>query len=113
MNIGDIIPIIIVLITAAIVASFGSMILVSFGTNQCDNSGYTWDNDQCWSTYNASGCPNAVGGCTEAGDSAYNASQNSLEGIDNLSGQFPNLALVVIAAIIVGVLLAAFGGSMR
>lgn len=113
MDIKDIIPVIIILITTAIVAAFGSMILADFGETQCDNDGYTWENDQCWSTYNATdGCTTQSTGCTEASDSAYNASQNSLEGIDNLTNQFPNLALVVIAAIIVGVLLAAFGGSM-
>lgn len=83
MNIGDIIPVVIVLVVAGIVTSFGATILSDFQDDQTDD-GY-----------------------------AYNATENALEGLDNLAGQFPNLALVVIAAIIVGVLLAAFGGQMR
>lgn len=83
MNIGDIIPVVIVLVVAGIVTSFGATILSDFQDDQTDD-GY-----------------------------AYNATENALEGLDNLAGQFPNLALVVIAAIIVGVLLVAFGGQMR
>ncbi len=83
MNIGDVLPAILILVVAGIVASFGSTVLTDFQTDQTTDS------------------------------YAYNATENALEGIDNISGQFGNLGLVIVAAIIIGVLMYAFGGSMR
>lgn len=51
-------------VVAAFVIGMGAQILSSLAQNTCDNEGYNWESDRCWSTYNASGgCPGD--GCVE------------------------------------------------
>ena len=83
MNMSDIIPAILIIAIAGIIASFTSTVLTDFQADQTAD-GY-----------------------------AYNSTENALKGIDKITSQFSNLGLVLIVAIIVGVLFFAFGGMMK
>lgn len=46
-------------------------------------------------------------------DTAYNATVNALEGIDQLSNWLEIIALVIAATIVIGILMTYFGGLIR
>jgi len=86
MNIQDLAPIAIAFVFIAVVIGVGSTVLESIQTNQVTNVA------GCNST-NTTGC-----------GVAYDASASGLEGLGELGGWLPTIALVVAAAIVIGVL---------
>ena len=56
----------------------------------------------------AAGCNSTV---TSGCGSAYNATGSSLEGIDNMAEKIPTIALVIVAAILIGILVRNLGGQ--
>jgi hypothetical protein len=86
MNIQDLAPVAIAFVFIAVVIGVGSTVLESIQTNQVTNVA------GCNST-NTTGC--GVG---------YDATVNGLEGLGELGGWLPTIALVVAAAIVIGVL---------
>jgi len=114
ISITDLAPLAIVFVVIAFTISMGSSILTDLGTGQCEDEGYTWEADTCWSTYNATdGCTTQALGCAEFGDYAINASLSGNESMETLGDWLPTLALVVIAAVIIGVLMFYLGGAAR
>ena len=101
-------------IVAVFAISMGSNILTDLATNSCEGQGYTWSNDACWSTYNATdGCPTGSN-CVEASYAAYNVTTDGgLESMETFGEWMPTLALVVIAAVIIGVLVYYLGRAGR
>ena len=86
MNISDLGPIAIAFVFIAVVLGVGATVLSSVRTGQITG---------------AAGCNSTnITGC----GTAYSASTNGLESLDELSGWLPTIALVVAAAIVIGVL---------
>lgn len=101
MKLGDLVPIAITLLVAVIAVSVGAQILDSVGEGQC-LSGQTW-NSTIGACCNDSGAFNASGM-----SAAANASNYGLQGLGELGSWWSTIALVVAAAIVIGVLVSAF-----
>ena len=107
-------PIAITFVVAIFAITMGANILTDLATNQCESAGYTWEHDACWSTYNATdGCPTGSN-CAEFGNYAINVSvDGGLESLETFGEWTPTLALVIIAAVIIGVLVFYLGRAGR
>lgn len=91
MNISDLAPLAILLVVAAIVISVGSDILNTVRDTYTDTSG--------------TGCNNTdPSGCNYA----YNASVDTLEGLEKVANWQTTIGLIVSAAIVIGVIMTAF-----
>lgn len=123
MGLGVIIPVVVVFLMAAIVAIHGIDILDDTREDFCD---YDYDevNEECYQcntthiTYNTSDarCHNESSG--ESGlptyyeDQSFNSTSDSMTGVEKVPEKMPTVGNVVVAAVIITVLLAAFGGFL-
>lgn len=120
MNINTLVPIAVVFVVAFFTISIGSVIMEEASEEFCPGT-YVVSNycaagvTTCNSTLENPGTGAYFGCCAAAlnasqdcvawsGDSSINASQSGLEALDELASWGPTLALVIIAAIIIGVL---------
>ena len=83
------------LVVAAVVISIGATILSDLQKDQCEDAGGTYSNGACagYETY------------------AVNASGQGLESMETLGDWLPLIALVVAAAIVIGVIVGYLGRS--
>jgi lipoprotein signal peptidase len=89
MNLQDLAPLAIAFVFVAIVLGIGADVLTSIQSGQ----GYT--------TVGNTGCNSTS---HSACGIAFNATGNGLSSVDELSGWLPTIALVVAAAVVIGVL---------
>jgi hypothetical protein len=92
LDIQDIWPIALVFVVTAIGVAFGADIMDSFRTDVVNAQAVT------------STCNSTSGVYTGCGY-AYNSTTSSLSATDNLTKKIPTIALVVVAAILIGVLI--------
>jgi hypothetical protein len=94
MKLQDMPGIVILFVMIAIILGVGATILMSVKSGQCGDVG----------TWNATGgyCMNATG--QEVYSDALNATAKGLEGITEISTWQPTLAIIVIAAVVIGVI---------
>lgn len=83
------------LVIAAVIISIGASILSDLQEDQCEDAGGTYSNGACpgYETY------------------AVNVSGEGLEGMETLGDWLPLIALVIAAAIVIGVIVGYLGRS--
>lgn len=99
----DVIMIAVIFVAAIIMITIGSQIMNSFAVGTCAGSN-VW-NATAGNCYNSSGALNL-----SANSYATNISVYGLQGDNTFASNMPTLAVVLIAAIIIGVLLTSFLG---
>jgi hypothetical protein len=124
MGLGVIITVILLFLVAGLAAIYSLDVLEDTQSDFCD---YDYDEGRCfvcgnanYTKFNATDnlCYNATatGGVgstpTYNEPDSFNATQDVTDGVAKVPEKMPTLGNVVIAAIIIGVLLAAFGGFM-
>jgi len=114
-------PIALVLIVAAITISLGGEIQDNFGSVQCSNAGYTYGNFAGSDstnplTGNKYGCCQSVNASDSTdcdtwwtGNVAFNITDKGLDASLQLGNWLPTIALIVAAAIIIGILVVYLG----
>ena len=126
MNINALVPIAVVFVVAFFTISIGSVIMTDVSETFCDDTWITTaspavnssvvnpttdGNFGCCTTVNASDTQDCD---TWNGDASSNTTSAGLKSLDELASWGPTLALVIIAAIIIGVLVTylARGGTV-
>lgn len=96
-TVSDMAPLAITFVAVAIALSIGLEILADVAEDQC-SSGYVWNGTQ-------NGCVNSTGDWASGAGETYesNVSRNGLTAGDELSSWLPTIALVVAAAVIIGI----------
>jgi len=118
--------VVVIFLIAGILAIYSLEVLTDTKETMCDGSYDNWDstNEGCYTcnstfaNYNTSDnqCYNATTGDlsstapTIGSKISYNATGDAIDGVAKVPDKMPTLGNVVIAAIIIGVLMAAFGG---
>jgi hypothetical protein len=96
MQLNDMPGVTITFVVIAVILGIGATILSTVRTNQCgDIIGATWN-------ATSQQCENATGSAVTS--FAYNASTQGMIGLDNMSGWQPTLAIIVVAAVVIGVI---------
>lgn len=123
MGLGTMITVVVIFLVVGIAAIYSLDITDDTREDFCD---YTFEDDRCYACL-SSGYPNfnstdnqCYNGTTDTivhqganmtGETAaFNSTQDVRDGVAKIPDKMPTLGNVVIAAIIIGVLLAAFGG---
>jgi hypothetical protein len=101
-NLGDLVPVVIAFALIAIIGAVALLILGNFSTNSsvatCTNGGYILANGVC-----SNGGTNTI-----IATAAYNGIYQGISGINQIMSFLPLIALVVVAAVIIGVVVGAF-----
>ena len=109
-GLGSLIGVILVFVIVGLLAVFSLEVMEEtqndFGKDSCASrsDGFTYWNATARACYNSSSAhvlPESA---------AWNQTGNSIDGVGKIPSKMPTLGNVVIAAVIIGVLLAAFGG---
>jgi len=120
MNINDLVPIAVIFVVAFFALSIGSIMVEDLSENACD---YTWVDTGTPYTNSSAANPTTGGywGCCQTAGStsrnctawstsySMNASNSGAEAVYEMADWGPTLALVIIAAIIIGVLVTYLG----
>ena len=104
----DMLPIAIMFLISVIALTIGTQIISGLAQNQGCNTGYTY-NTTVGVCQNATSAYNAGAGMTYAGNVSY----GGLQGSATFGNYLPTIALVMAAAIIVGILVSSFMMSGR
>ena len=103
MSLADVPPAVIMLVVLAIVIGIGASVLTSSAKTQCAGvaSGvtYSYENNTCWRSIDSENR-------TLGGPIAYNASTYGVTGMNTFGQWLPTIAVVVAAAVIVGLVMA-------
>ena len=109
-GLGDLVPIVIAFVLIAIIGAVSLLILngtaISGGTTTCVNTvgnAISGTTGLCVNTANTAATPSAT-----AFSNAYNGINYGVSGINQILQFLPLLALVVVAAVIIGVVVGAF-----
>lgn len=123
MDINDLLPLVIVFVILGVALSIGASIIDSLHQDACTDAGETWiaigtsqpsgyiggNNPVTGGFWGCCGTTDGADNCTawDTDDARINATVNSNKAIDELASWQDTLALVIIAAVIIGVLIGA------
>ena len=95
--VGDLMPLAIAFVVISITIGLGATVLSDIQEDQCNDGG--------WFNETSGQCCSSVLDCVNSSESiAYNSSGSGLTALDTFSGWLPTVALVVIAAVIIGII---------
>lgn len=107
MKLQDLMPVGLIIVVAVIAISIGTEIVSSIQEDQCASGG----------VYNETQgrCVNSTGGFDSGAytTEASNASNSGMQGLGELGSWLPTIALVTVAAIVIGTLIAGFAFGKR
>lgn len=96
-QVGDLMPLAIAFVVIAIAIGLGATVLDDIQVDQC--------NDVGWYNASSGACCTSSSDCENLTSSiAYNSSGSGLDAVDTFGGWLPTVALVVIAAVIIGII---------